>query len=166
MIMRSNLLLIMLLITGLYLNACKSRKDVSNNEDEAKQTEQAIKVKTITDETVQATTQDVEEGMEEKKYDKEKEYRVIISFISIGEGPSLTGHDKLQNFLNFQNENTEKNLKCDTIPWGREGEVDYCFTLEELSEGEQENFMGELRRSLEGDELIRIEENTVCRHIR
>ena len=45
------------------------------------------------------------------------------------------------------------------IPWGREGEVDCCFDLKDLTVSEQSDFIEGLRNTMKARELIQINEN-------
>jgi hypothetical protein len=50
-------------------------------------------------------------------------------------------------------------LKFNKVGWGREGEVDYCFTLKELNPDKQAQFIDDLKAAFKGNELIQILEN-------
>jgi hypothetical protein len=62
----------------------------------------------------------------------------------------------------YQLEN-KKELKFEAVPWGREGEVDYCFMLSELSAKEQSRFINALKDQLKFSELVQITENQPCK---
>jgi hypothetical protein len=47
----------------------------------------------------------------------------------------------------------------EAVPWGREGEVDFCFRLSELSSEDQASFINEMKKAMEGRKLIQFAEN-------
>lgn len=96
-------------------------------------------------------------------------YRLIISFISIGEGTDPDAKQILFAALSDwqRDKMTEGNkINFDIVSWGREGEVDYCFSLKELNENEQKLLINDLKERLKGHELIQFTENEPCRHKR
>lgn len=97
---------------------------------------------------------------------KETVYRLIISFISIGEGTDGEARKMMDNVLGIWAEHNQVTLKYDTFPWGREGEVDFCFRLSELNTELQDAFVSEMKEVMKGRNLIQITENQKCMHIR
>ena len=93
-------------------------------------------------------------------------YRVIVSFISIGEGTDATGREIMDGVLNSWKEKKGKPIEMESIPWGREGEVDFCFILKELSEKEQTEFADQMKSAFKDKNLIQITENQPCVHKR
>jgi hypothetical protein len=92
--------------------------------------------------------------------------RLIISFISIGEGTDFKAKDTMDVFLaRYQDEN-KKTVKYESVPWGREGEVDFCFKLSELNSKEQKKFVEDIRAKLKFSELVQVSENQPCRQRR
>lgn len=87
--------------------------------------------------------------------------RLIVSFISKGggiDGKSLKDFEQLVKDFNTAN---KSNISYTVQPWGREGEKDYCF-----QPGQGKNFeklISEVKKSLQGKELIRLKENAACR---
>lgn len=90
-------------------------------------------------------------------------YRLSVSFISIGAGidhKSKTAYDAWIKEFESQNKVT---LAHETVGWGREGEVDYCFLLKELKPAQQTEFINTTKKTFEGNTLVHIKENTACR---
>lgn len=93
-------------------------------------------------------------------------YRLIVSFISIGEGRD----EKLK--LNFdayivQYEKTHnKILTIDKYTWGREGEIDYCFWLNNLTQQEQSAFIEDAKKIFGQSKLVFTKENELYKHNR
>jgi hypothetical protein len=102
----------------------------------------------------------VEDEMQSMKY------RLIISFISIGEGPDFNAKSGLDRAVAEWEKRKGKSLKQEQYPWGREGEVDYCFQLLELTSNEQQEFIKELTTTIGTSKLVQISENQPCMHKR
>lgn len=91
-------------------------------------------------------------------------YRFNVSFISIGSGVDYKAKDKYDAFvLDFAKRNGNVKLKHETSPWGREGEVDYCFSLSELNARQQGAFVQESKALLKDNKLVQFAENVVCK---
>ncbi len=89
--------------------------------------------------------------------------RFIVSFISIGGGTDTKAHSLFLKHLSDYKEIKKDTLIVDIIPWGREGEVDYCFKLSELTASEQQKFIADVKNILKKSTLIRYKENAPCR---
>lgn len=85
--------------------------------------------------------------------------RLLVTFISIGEGPDFQAKDKLDNFISQWEIDTQKGVDYEIRGWGREGEADYCFMLNELGADEQQRFIDGATAAVEGSELVKIGEN-------
>ncbi len=93
-------------------------------------------------------------------------YRLIVSFISIGEGIDSKARESMDSMINSLKERKKSSITMEIMPWGREGEVDYCFKLNELSEKEREDFVSEVKTQFKGNNLVQIAENQPARHKR
>jgi hypothetical protein len=69
----------------------------------------------------------------------------------------------LRKFNDFL-ESYQPKLNPIITPWGREGEVDFCFTLNELSTNQRKKFIKEVRELLKDCKLVHIYENAPCVH--
>ena len=85
-------------------------------------------------------------------------YRLSVSFYSIGGGTDSEAIQKLNHFLTSY----KPTIANETSRWGREGEVNYCFRLSELSKKDQVKFIEEVKKLLASSQLVRIEENKEC----
>ena len=110
-------------------------------------------------------------NMEEGKPDTQKEQspqlakniRLIVTFASIGAGIDPNGKTMLDDFINSFKEKSGKLVKYGTLAWGREGEFDCEFSLNELNLNEQTDFVKGLKKQFEGNQLIQVEENKPSR---
>lgn len=96
----------------------------------------------------------------------ENMYRFIVSFISIGEGTDRTARPILDGIVTAWETKLGKSISVESIPWGREGENDFCYSLKELTPKEQETFVKEVRTAFKDHSLIQITENQACAHKR
>jgi hypothetical protein len=92
--------------------------------------------------------------------------RLTVSFISIGEGTDPKARENMDRVITSWQEKTTGTFDMETIPWGREGEVDFCFTLKGLNAKEQTDFVDEIKSVFEGNNLVQISENQVPRNKR
>ncbi len=82
-----------------------------------------------------------------------------VSFYSPGNGINQKAKEAYDSFL------TEKyaQLQFETILWGREGEIDYCFSNIALSEKNKTRFLQETKDLLSEFDRINIIENEACK---
>lgn len=86
-------------------------------------------------------------------------FRLVVTFISIGAGTDPAAKEMLDRYIADYKIRTGKLPVYVMIPWGREGEVDCCFNMNELTTSEQTDFINGLRNSMKSRELIQINEN-------
>jgi hypothetical protein len=89
--------------------------------------------------------------------------RLAVNFISIGAGTDVDAKRALDEYILQYRQKSGKMVSYVAHPWGREGEVENQFSLSELSEKEQSEFISGLKSALKGRELIQIEENKANR---
>ena len=87
-------------------------------------------------------------------------YRIAVSFYSIGEGIDNKTKAEFENFLNTY----PKKIAFEPTHWGREGEIDYCLKLSELSASEQADFVKKAKELLSKSKLVHVDENAKCVH--
>lgn len=93
----------------------------------------------------------------------EKNIRLVVTFASIGAGIDPNGKTMLDGYINSFKEKSGKLVKYGTLAWGREGEYDCEFSLNELNLNEQTDFIKGLKNLFEGNQIIQIEENKPSR---
>lgn len=86
--------------------------------------------------------------------------RLLVSFISKGEGIDYKTSEVFEKFL----AEYRPAVTYEKVHWGREGEIDYCLKLTELSTKDQDKFVQDARIALANKPLVLIEENTPCVH--
>ncbi len=108
---------------------------------------------TITTQTTASSTTNKMQG------DTVSVCRLAVSFISFGAGTDAEARPMLDKYVQQFMDATTKRIVYDAIPWGREGEMDMCFTLDNLSPEEQTRFINGVRDTFKGHELVRVDEN-------
>jgi hypothetical protein len=87
------------------------------------------------------------------------QFRLVVSLISIGEGTDPEGMRMVERYVaDFENL-SGKQISWVMIPWGREGEVDCCFSLSELNPAMQSQFIEGMKERFKGRNLLQINEN-------
>ena len=91
-------------------------------------------------------------------------YRFTVSFISIGSGTDKKAAQQFSQFIEQFNSKKNTQINSEITRWGKEGEIDYCLKLTELSKQQQDKFISETKELLATSKLIRYYENTICPH--
>lgn len=154
-------IVITILLSGLY--SCKCHKDASTDSTSAAKSpkttaaDQVINPSTNTTTTPQTT---ISSNTNKTQGDTVPAvYRVVVSFISIGEGTDPNARPVLDNYVQQFMDATSKRIVYDAHAWGREGESDICYTLDNLTPEEQVRFINGLKEIFKGRELVHIIEN-------
>ncbi|MGD0710852.1 MAG: hypothetical protein ABR968_06680 [Bacteroidales bacterium] len=91
-------------------------------------------------------------------------YRAIVSFGSSGSGIDSKTVASLESYIINFGKAEGKTISYDKVPYGKEGEIDYCFPLTELSKGKQGDFVNGLNNVIKSAKLVTVKENAVCAH--
>ena len=94
------------------------------------------------------------------------EYRFIVSFISFGAGTDFKNIEEFKKYVETYNEMHKKKAVPEIYTWGREGEVDYCFKLADLTTQEVEGFVMGAGKILSKSDRARASRDTKCTHKR
>lgn len=108
-------------------------------------------------------TKDVQAPPTEKKevseYPEDNKYRLVVSFFSPGNG---IDHKMKQRYAEFVGTEYPQ-IVYEKTRWGKEGEIDFCFQLRELTENKKDQFVGASKELLSNSSRVHIHENTSCR---
>lgn len=91
-------------------------------------------------------------------------YRFIVSFISKGAGIDSKSNDAIASYITTFNNQNDATVKYDKINWGKEGEMDYCFKLDELKSNKQVDFIKGFKNVTGSSDLILYTENHILLH--
>jgi hypothetical protein len=138
-----------LLVSGFAFSACRHKKEV-------------VQVTTISVPPDKASAYTANAALPDSVPVNDN-YRFIISFYSIGEGRDEMAH---RSFISYLKEYKQKgrSIYAEEAAWGREGEVDYCMKLTELSGVEQREFISNLKTQLAEARWVHYFENKPCSH--
>ncbi|MGV3630109.1 MAG: hypothetical protein ACO1O6_02835 [Bacteroidota bacterium] len=89
--------------------------------------------------------------------------RFIVSFHSIGSGINREALKLFDAFIPGFEEKNKVKLTIQKTRWGKEGEIDYCFKLDELKPKLQEAFISETKELLKDSKWVLYKENSPCR---
>ncbi|MCC6384611.1 MAG: hypothetical protein LC117_03005 [Bacteroidia bacterium] len=150
----------LLLILVVFAGGCKTTKlgdtETANNPE-----------RQITDySSLDAGPSESVQSVEMKDKLKQTKWRLIVSFISIGEGTDLAAQEQFDKYIDEWRKNKGMNVSYLSVPWGREGEVDFCFRLDEMDSSLSAQFISGMKDRLKGSSLIRISEYEQCRNMR
>lgn len=90
--------------------------------------------------------------------------RLSVSFFSPGSGINRDAYKKLERHIELFEEENGIILTIYKVPWGREGEVDFCFKLSTIDNKKAEAFVTSVKNLLAGAEKVNIKENCSCRY--
>jgi hypothetical protein len=93
-------------------------------------------------------------------------YRLSISFISIGEGPDFNAKQSFDKLVIEWEGKIGKRIEFEQYPWGREGELDLCSQLVDLKPDQQFEFITQIKETIGSSKLVQITENQPCAHKR
>lgn len=86
-------------------------------------------------------------------------FRFIVSFISIGSGIDIKSKKDFEQFIKEFEVKNNVNISFDKKYKGREGEVNFCFSLNELNSDDQDKFILESRTRLNSSANVQFFEN-------
>jgi len=152
------------------LCACGSSKETGsvdqNKAETAPETSAPANQSGTTSSTTTSTPNTMTENSQVQEKQEATKYRLIVSFISIGEGTDMEAREIMNKIIRSWESKSAKTIIMEEFPWGREGEVDFCFLLNELSAPDQASFAREIRSAFQGRPLIQITEYQASMHKR
>ncbi|MEM9696375.1 MAG: hypothetical protein AAGA56_27775 [Myxococcota bacterium] len=89
--------------------------------------------------------------------------RLTVSFVSICCGTDNEARERLTEVMARFEEDESVKLSTQTVPWGKEGEVDVCFDLAPLSADVQRRFQTAVERAIPETPRNRVILDTPCR---
>lgn len=102
----------------------------------------------------------IETTVENTNSDLGNNFRFIVSFYSPGNGIDRKMKQRYEEFL----ANNYPKVIYEKINWGKEGEIDFCFMLNEFDEEKKKEFLESSKEILSNSSRIHMYENTPCKH--
>ncbi|MEX0811032.1 MAG: hypothetical protein WD048_02370 [Chitinophagales bacterium] len=87
-------------------------------------------------------------------------YGLVVSFYSPGNGIDHKTKNKFVEFIS----NYKVKIDYEKASWGKEGEIDFCILLTDLTKQEKVDFIQESKDLLAKSSKVRVYENAPCRH--
>jgi hypothetical protein len=97
-------------------------------------------------------------------YSQPANSRLIISFTSQASGIDREAKREIDGFITEYEKEKGRRLAKEIVRWGREGELDYCFMLSELSQGDQAHFVSQIKLLVKKSKQTSVVENAPCRN--
>jgi hypothetical protein len=148
------------------LTGCKSKENRNNNAAEplTKEETPSTPAPPVTD---NKTVNDVNQpNAEDKKKESIQENTIknlVVSFYSIGSGIDYKSAEKFEQFLStFTLDNGSKPV-YEKIGWGREGEIDYCITLDGWNYNDAASFVEAAKGNAGASKNMHFTVNGICK---
>lgn len=96
-------------------------------------------------------------------------YKMIISFISKGEGIDLDAKKRVDNVIEEFNKTNNTNYQPEKAYWGKEGEVDYMFKdngAKNLSTEQKKAYLAKIKAAIGSSDIVHISFNKKAVHKR
>lgn len=93
-------------------------------------------------------------------------YSLVLSFYSIGSGSDWEVIGEMDAFLDAYRKSGKSQPEVERIPWGREGEVDFCIQTGKMNPADSESFRKSVLEIARKAKFVHINENAVCRYKR
>lgn len=146
----------------LIIASCKSQKPAADLQpaDRPVQAGNNLSLATTTPAAETMVLEDQEHGNL-----KEFKYRFIVSFISKGEGTDAEAARQFHRYIKEYATTNGKRVFYQPVPWGREGESDFCFPLSDMKTDAQKQFIKDIKDRLRDSKLVQYYENQTCPHM-
>ena len=158
---------LILFVPLILFSGCACSKKKADSTQHTQTAQEAVQPPSAKPDSVPATSS-VNNSRNEKdtsasKPSSETVYRFIVSFYSIGEGTEGAQIVKFDAFLLSFRQKSGKKIPAEKSYWGREGEVDYCVDLGEISPSDQLLFINNTKEELKAAKWVHFAENMTCK---
>jgi hypothetical protein len=111
-------------------------------------------------------TEKVEESPKESSPKGEKASTLLVSFYSIGGGIDVKNAQSFDNFISEYKTQSGKSVAYERVPWGREGELDYCVSFADFKPEETEKFIDASKAKIQDCKMVHFKINGECKRKR
>lgn len=108
----------------------------------------------------------VKENPSETSPKVEKASTLLVSFYSIGGGIDVKNAQSFDNFISAYKTESGKSIAYDRVPWGREGELDYCVSFSDLNAQETKQFIDASEKKIQDCKMVHFKINGECKRKR
>jgi hypothetical protein len=155
--------------------ACKKQpaKSVSNAPQEkvdSKPTEVVEKKSDVEETKIPSNENKIKEESKKVK-DDDKAFedlpkRLLVSFYSIGGGIDLKNAQLFDNFMVAYKSSNGKSITYERVPWGREGELDYCIVFDGMSTSDIDEFIVSAKAKISDCKMVHFKLDEECKRKR
>ncbi|REJ81588.1 MAG: hypothetical protein DWQ44_10625 [Bacteroidetes bacterium] len=149
------LILIIMCIVGY---SCKTSKNNANTSVQVNENKEIFK-----DTAKELSTKEIDEDDKNLMGDT---VRLVVSFFSVASGSDYKSMIAMEDSIGEFARRKNKTIDYQKNPWGREGEMDYCFSLSELEDENQAEFIQFIREVLKNAKSVNVYENQLCQRRR
>ena len=89
------------------------------------------------------------------------QYRLVVKFASECCGTDKASAEQLSNVISAIEKKLSVKLAIEHVRWGKEGEYNQCFMLQEMNNKMKAAFVAAVKSSI-SSKLVKIEENSAC----
>jgi hypothetical protein len=157
------------------IDACK--KQPANSSSKASNIQDVSKPTSETETKQQAVEKDapVKENKEKENIQKvgnndkiatEIPERLLVSFYSIGGGIDVKSAESFDRFILSYKTSEGKSISYERVPWGREGELDYCVLFNGMSASTIEAFIESAKAKVSDCKMVHFKPNGECKRKR
>jgi hypothetical protein len=93
-------------------------------------------------------------------------FAYLVSFYSPGDGIDAQGAQAFEAFLQHEQKESAEKISYIRVPWGREGERDYCIRLNGLSDTEATAFAEAMNKVLRQAQKVNVLKDQPCRYLK
>lgn len=93
-------------------------------------------------------------------------YSLVVSFYSIGAGIDAPVAREFDYYVRDFQEQHADNFYAERVPWGREGEVDYCIQFPTLNKERAREFVSKATEITANSKMVHMNENAECKRRR
>jgi hypothetical protein len=115
---------------------------------------------------VKTESNEVKETESETSPKAEKASTLLVSFYSIGGGIDVKNAQSFDNFISAYKTERGKSIVYDRVPWGREGELDYCVSFADLNAEETKQFIDVSKEKIQDCKMVHFKINGECKRKR
>lgn len=158
------------LLLVIFATSCKNKQATQVTHSEKLTTSAPTKLKENEAHTSEsqpaAESNKLEETPKQLSPKSEKTATLLVSFYSIGGGIDTKTAQAFDNFISGYKTGSNKLISYDRVPWGREGELDYCINFSELSFDETNQFIEASKAKIKDCKMVHFKQNGECKRKR
>lgn len=100
------------------------------------------------------------------KVDAELPVRLLVSFYSIGGGIDIKSAESFDRFILAYKTSEGKSVSYERVPWGREGELDYCILFDGMSNSNIKGFIEAAKAKVSDCKMVHFKPDGECKRKR